>query len=260
MSKLTAREILIRFAKQYNNNWEATFEAIKEKKPVPDDVPDNFGDWTPITLLDNNYPERFKQGVKPPFVFFTKGKMENLADNMLLLIAPKNCSEYNGIDRMFTELRNNKVPVVVHWKNRGVIHNGVNYAREAIRAYAHSEVPFVVILDADTENLETVANQVVFVGGLAITERCPRSGEAAGVLPAARLTPLLAKAALLLGGRCQDDAELDLNYALNAGIDIGALTWPAFLLDGKLCARAVQEGATLVADEKDVLDLLKGNL
>jgi len=70
---MKGRDILIYLAIKYRNNWDAMYEAIKEKEII------NEEDLKPalekikgevITIIDENYPKELKTKVKPPFVIF----------------------------------------------------------------------------------------------------------------------------------------------------------------------------------------------
>lgn len=257
--KLTAREILIHFAKELNNNWGAIYAALKEKKTVPDAAPETPNDWTTITLVDDNYPERLKQGYRQPFVLFTKGNMANLVDGMLSIIAPKHYISTPEarimIETTIKAIRDKKIPVVIQWKDDADSAN--SYSFDVLHAYENSGIPFVAVIGENVKDPELIAERVAASGGLAITERYPGSNE--GILPAGRITPHLAKAALVLAGENHSDAARDISFALQAGIDIGALSWPAFSEGGKLCSSVIREGAEIISDADDILDLLKGN-
>lgn len=259
--KLTAREILIRFAKELNNNWDAVYAALKEKKTVPDAAPETLTDWTTLTLVDDNYPERLKRGYRQPFVLFAKGNMANLVDGMLSIIAPKHyisTPEAKAmIEATIKAIRDKKIPVVIQWKDDADSFNG--YSFDVLHAYENSGIPFVAVIGENVKDPELIAERVAASGGLAITERYPGSKDGEGVLPAGRITPHLAKAALVLAGENRSGAARDLSFALQAGIDIGALSWPAFSEGGSLCSSVIRDGAEIISNADDVLDLLKGN-
>jgi hypothetical protein len=70
---MKGRDILLYLAVKYRNNWDAMYEAIKEKELI------NEEDLKPalekikgevITIIDENYPEELKRTLKPPFVIF----------------------------------------------------------------------------------------------------------------------------------------------------------------------------------------------
>lgn len=261
--KLTPREILIRFAKELNNNWNAIFAALKEKRVVPEAAPETPNDWTTITLVDDNYPERLKQGYRQPFVLFAKGNMANLVDGMLSIIAPKHyisTPEAKAmIESTIKAIRDKKIPVVIQWKDNNEDSAFRNYSFDVLHAYENSGIPYVVVIEENTKDPEIIAERVAASGGLAITERYPGSKDGEGILPAGRITPHLVKAALLLAGENHSGAARDLSFALQAGIDIGALSWPAFSEGGKLCSSVIRDGAAIISDADDILDLLKGN-
>lgn len=74
------RNILLALSIQNNFDWEKTFLAIKNKEEVKDETWEEFDSYQCdfITILDENYPERFKKLYQPPFVIFYDGNIDLL--------------------------------------------------------------------------------------------------------------------------------------------------------------------------------------
>ena len=74
---------------------------------------------------------------------------------------------------------------------------------------------------------------------------------------AARIGTGLAKAAIVLGGKSSPTgASMAVSLALCVGMDVGALAWPAFSENGKLCHQLIRDGALCVSEPQDLLTLL----
>ena len=257
---LTGRQTLIRAVKKNENDWTRVFTELRAKVDVSgieDPTPAEFKGWEPITILDNDtYPQSvFKNCVRPPFVIFAKGNMANLVPGALLIISPKRYSFECKISAFIQLIVQAKVPAVILWRNpdRDMANNG--FALEALRAYQNSGVPFTVLLPEDTEDIDKLANEIAASGGLALTEHYPGAPRKSDSV-CARIGAALSKAALVLAGGNGSAACIDAAFALNAGIDVGALPWAPLTPEGELCNAMIRDGAACVSCVDDVLDLL----
>ncbi|WP_339022443.1 DNA-processing protein DprA [Spiroplasma endosymbiont of Crioceris asparagi] len=86
-------KILLYFAIKYNGDWDKIYSALKEKEQIAkEDLNRVINDvkYQFITILDNDYPEGFKEVYKPPFVLFYKGDKNILKlDNKIALVKDK---------------------------------------------------------------------------------------------------------------------------------------------------------------------------
>lgn len=73
---MSMREIIIYLYLKYNKDWDRIYEAIRNKEPIDKlDMKDTleYEDLTSyITIIDNNYPSKYKSQFKPPFVLEIK--------------------------------------------------------------------------------------------------------------------------------------------------------------------------------------------
>ena len=100
-----------------------------------------------------------------------------------------------------------------------------------------------------------LGDEITASGGLALCEAFPGSDRR--VDPSfGRIGAHLAKAALVLGGEPHSSAVMETSFALNAGIDVGALAWGALNPSGKFCQELVREGAELIASVEHAAALL----
>jgi len=70
-------KILLYFSIKYRGNWNKIYEALEKKEQVSIDELnslDNINNY--ITILDNKYPEAFKNAFKPPFVIYYSGNID----------------------------------------------------------------------------------------------------------------------------------------------------------------------------------------
>ena len=264
ISTLSGSDCLIALSRLYGGKWDPICHDIRERKTkdlsahLPTD--EDLKGWTPITILDlERYPQKLRDAVaKPPFVLYAKGNVGHLAaaDEALLVISPRSYSHYSAAYAMMRVARDEKIPAVILWNDPDPEMANNGYALEALRAYQWSKVPFVVVVPPSCRDPEALANEVASTGGLAIMEAFP--GSEARMDPiASRIGAGLAKAALVLGGGASPSgASMAVGFALSAGLDVGALAWPAFSENGKLCHELIRDGALCVSEPQDLLTLL----
>lgn len=256
---LTSRQVLIRIAKKNENDWTGTMADLKAKvdvSDIEDPVPEEFKGWEPITLLDDAYPQKLlHNGVRAPFLLFAKGNMANLVPDALMVISPEKYSFECKIGALLRLIAQAKVPAVILWRNPDRDMAGNGFALDALRAYQNSGVPFTVILPENTDGIDALADGIAASGGLALTEHYPGTPRKTDS-HCARIGAALSKAALVLAGGKTSCACLDAAFAINAGIDLGAIPWAPLTPEGELCNSMIREGAACVSCVDDVLGLL----
>lgn len=256
---ITPRQALIRLAKRHQNAWGRVYADMKNGNyafDVDDPTPEELRGWEPIAILDDAYPQNLRQhGTRPPFVLFAKGNMANLVPGALMIISPKRYSFESRIGAFLQLIVQAGIPAVILWHNpdRDMANNG--FAQEALRAYKNSNVPFTVILPTETEDIDAIADGIAASGGLALTEHYPGTPKRSGD-PCSRIGASLSKAALVLAGDKRSRAGVDAAFALNAGLDVGALPWAPLTPAGELCNSLIREGAACVTCVEDVKELL----
>ena len=263
-SFLSGRDYLVALSHRYEGKWDPIYNDIRNR--ATEDVSAYFPTeeelkgWTPVTILDEDkYPRKLRSAVaKPPFVIYAKGDLGHLAatEDALLIISPRAYSHYSAASAMVMAARDKKIPAVILWNDPDAEMAGNGYALEALRAYQWSKVPFIVVIPPLCRDPEAIANEVAATGGLAIMEAFPGSERRSDPM-ACRIGTGLAKAALVLGGTALPNAaSWAALLALNAGLDVGALAWPALSSNGKLCHDLIRDGALCVSDPEDLLTLL----
>lgn len=78
---MEGRNILIYFSLKYKGDWEAIYNAIKEKEPIDEAEANDLLKGVKssvITILDENYPDTLKQTYRPPFVLYYHGDISLL--------------------------------------------------------------------------------------------------------------------------------------------------------------------------------------
>ena len=114
-----------------------------------------------LTILDDDYPELFKEMIMPPFVLYYQGELSFLKENKVSILVGNRPSEY-GLKTcryLMTELIKNKVSVVSEgmspadlFSNNLTIKNG-NYLTFLARGFQQNEIlEKALLLDEETRN------------------------------------------------------------------------------------------------------------
>ena len=71
---MKARDIIITIWALSGKDWDKTFECIKQRKPMSEELISktfyeyDINDDLLVTIVDEDYPELLKKSKKPPFV------------------------------------------------------------------------------------------------------------------------------------------------------------------------------------------------
>ena len=94
---LKGRDILVYLSLKYQGDWNAIYQAIKNKELVDEvevqkQVSGIKNDYT--TIIDDDYPEVFKKIYKPPFVIFYKGNLNLINNNVIAISGTQHPNDY----------------------------------------------------------------------------------------------------------------------------------------------------------------------
>ena len=262
---MNGKDALMIIVKNEKADWRSVYSKIKERPILTDGeapTPAELGGWTPITILDPEYPEFLsKKAQMPPFVLFVKGDASILKLPKLQLVASSDRGGESKVSALIHGLVAEKVPVSVFWKPNA---DGDDYGSEAVRAYEGSGVPFAVVIPGRTEPeaRDAIADRVAAAGGVAVTEAYPGT-----VLPEPdrlsypRVGIGIASGTLVLNGGYGSDSVAEKSAVVEATLacathrDVGAVPYPPFSPTGSLCNELIRSGALLIdtADEAKAL-------
>lgn len=82
------RKAINYFCFKYKGNWEKVYEAIKSKEPIANnEIKEKYKNVDFISIIDNNYPNNFKEIYMPPLLLYYKGNHNLLnQDNKIISI------------------------------------------------------------------------------------------------------------------------------------------------------------------------------
>lgn len=98
---LKNEELLLALVVKNKGDWNKTYNDLT-KKDFPDEeyvekvAKEYQGQY--ITILDNEYPEQLKQGLKPPFVLFYEGNIKALKDKNYTRLALSDSKHVSATD------------------------------------------------------------------------------------------------------------------------------------------------------------------
>lgn len=251
---MEGRKILLYLALKYGGDWEAIYDAVKNKEELNVEEVESSNSKIKcnfVTIIDSDYPEKLKSIYKPPFVLFYYGDLELTKRRCLTVVGTRKPTVYGskatdkivsecceelcivsglakGIDVVAhkTALRNNA-------KTIAVLGSGIEYCypRENIEVYEKikenglliSEYPNLVEPNADhfpfRNRIVAGLSRVILVG-----EAHERSG-----------------------------TSITINAGLQNGSDICCI--PHDIFSDDCCNNIIKDGAYLVTEGKDILDL-----
>jgi DNA processing protein len=118
------KDILLFFTIKYNGNWNKIYSALEAKEKVfiedvvkeSQSTKENF-----VTIMDESYPENFKQANKPPFVIFYRGELDLLNDKCIYIDGPINEKDYEYLEKetiicswnVYTNIKVRKISKIV---------------------------------------------------------------------------------------------------------------------------------------------------
>jgi DNA processing protein len=96
---LKGREIIIYLAIKYQGDWNAIYQAIKQKELVDESLVQRTVtslSCQVLTIIDDRYPEALKKIYKPPFVLFYEGDigLTHLLEKTIAVIGSRTPSAY----------------------------------------------------------------------------------------------------------------------------------------------------------------------
>ena len=257
---MKGRDILGCLAYKYNGDWDLIYETIKDKKKISDESIDEFNKANKdnfITIIDENYPDSFKNLRHPPFVLFYKGNIDlisnNLFNNCLSVVGSRNYSTYgkNAIYNLISDLEKNIIVVSGLAKGIDTFAHlaAIESNKKTIAVLANG-----INITYPKEN-ESLAQKILDNDGLIISEY-PLS-----VIPTKesflvrnRLVAALGKALLVGEAHYRSGTSVTVGHVLSMGKDVGCI--PYHCDEKSACNKLIKDGAYLIESSEDVYNLM----
>lgn len=97
---MNMKEILLYFSIKYEGDWEKIYKAIADKEKVDDsDVKATLETvkCKYITIVDDNYPDKLKNCIRPPFVIYYYGNWDLVNEEKILAVVGTREASLYGI-------------------------------------------------------------------------------------------------------------------------------------------------------------------
>lgn len=260
---VNARDLLVYLSIKYEGDYESIIAAIKAREPVnKETLLNEVGALKAkfLTILDDNYPEAFRNMYRPPLVVFYYGDIRLIdnGDNAIAVIGTRHPSEY-GVT--YTRIITQELT-----KNNYVIVSGMALGIDSI---AHSAClseggKTIAVLGSGIDYPYPKSNtklyhDIIDQGGLILSEYPGDLKPKKENFPFRnRLVAGLVKAVLVTEAHARSGTLITVGYALMLGRDIFCLPHEAG--SESSCNRLIKEGAMLVESAEDIMNNLAINL
>lgn len=250
---MEVRDILCYFSYKYKGNWNDIYRAIKCKEPINYDeyqkIMEN-SNYNAITILDEIYPEQFKNVEKPPFVVFYYGDISLLKSPMISVIGTRRPSEFGIVATK---------KVVKHLVSKNyVIVSGLACGIDGVahKAAIDEGGKTIAILGSGIDLCYPKSNMKLYneirKNHLVLSEY------PIDILPQKinfpfrnRLIASLGEKIVVTEAYANSGTSITVNYGLQMNRDICCISFPAFA--HSFNNTLIKEGATLIDDVDDLL-------
>ena len=258
---IKGRDIIIFLAVKYKGDWNAIYQAIKQKELV--DEPDVQQALQSIkchvvTIIDDDYPEALKKIYKPPFVLFYYGDLglAHLMEKSIAVIGSRLPSSYGQtMTRKITQELIDEGLIIVSGLAKG------------IDATAHETTlqhggKTIAILGSGIENCYPKENlslyEAIKEGHLLLSEYPHYALPDKQNFPwRNRIIAGLSQGVFVAEAKQKSGTLITVGYALYLGKDVYVL--PHQANTDNSTNQLIKDGAILVESGKDILEQLHGN-
>ncbi|MDR0832010.1 MAG: DNA-processing protein DprA [Bacillales bacterium] len=248
--------ILLFYSLKYQGEYQKISQALKEKEYISlesyqeaiNNLPYKY-----ISLLDKEYPEKLKKIDMPPYVLYYKGNIDLLKENKFLSIVGS---------RAFTSFGKASVFQIVP----GLVENDITIISglaKGIDSFAHqatlkSKGKTIAILGSGIEEVYPKENSELQKDvadlGLIISEYPGTSLPKQEHFPMRnRIIAGLANVIFVVEAALKSGTMITVRYALQDGKEVCCL--PSSYLKKSGCNQLIKEGAILVEDYQDIIEL-----
>lgn len=259
---MEGRKIIIYLSLLHNGDWDKMYLTIKNKEPITDKLPEleekfNALKESTVTILDKEYPSIFKLSYTAamPFVLYYKGDFSLLDSTLrrLTVVGSRNSSKYGeeSVKKIINELPNDVIIVsglakgidaIALWaairsgkKTIAIIGNGINYCYPEENAVLY--------------------NEILNHGGLIMSEYPPNTPpDADNFRWRNRILAMVANGILIGEGKPRSGTKLTAGFGIQFNKNIGCIPYP--ITENSLCNSLIKDGASLIENSEDALELL----
>ena len=253
-------EILLYFAIKYEGDFEKIYNAIMSKEKIDYSLFNKYKEEITCqytTVISSNYPLKLKNLNRPPFVLFYEGNLDLINKKCIAVIGSRNNSEYGKemCETIIKELVNYNY-VIISGLARGIDiiahENTINNNGLTIGVLGNG-------LDYYYPKENKDIQEIIKTKGLLISEYPPLCKPQKNNFPARnRIIAALCDGLLVIEAKRKSGTMITVNEALNLGKDIMCV--PNKAMENSGCNYLIKNGAYLVENAKDIIEILNGSL
>ena len=252
---MNAREILIYLSLKFNGDYRRIREAIEKHEYIDDDIDIPKTDYKAVTIVDEDYPEELKRYTMCPIVLFYYGDLSLIKDinKNLAVIGSRITTEYGSEATKEIVKDVAKDVVIVSGMARGI--DSIAQA-QAIKCGGKT----VAILGSGIDYCYPETNRDLYEeikkNHLVISEYPGQTQPTADQFRFRnRLIAMLSNTVLITEAYRKSGTSITANIALNIGKNVCCLPYPIGRYS--LCNHLISQGAYLIENGNQVLDLMK---
>lgn len=258
----TAREIILALSYHCEGEWEKIYNILKTKEKISDEDILRYNQKNKaqyISIIDSNYPIKFKRNYKPPFIIYYYGNIELLNKYPILTaIGTRNPSNYQVKEskKLISETidKMNKKVTILSGMAKGL-------DKEMMDVAINKGSTLISIIASGIDNPYPHENRYIYdycksEKGLVISEY-PSSIQAKkeNFTFRNRLLASLGDVIFVGGGKQRSGTSSTCNQALELNKDILAL--PCHNDEENYTNQLIADGAKIVLSSQDIIDSLK---
>jgi len=258
---LKGREIIIYLAIKYAGDWNAIYQAIKQKELVDESLVKSELQSiksSVITIIDETYPESLKKIYKPPFVLFYYGDLNliHMLDKTIAVIGSRHPSSY-GLE--MTEVITKSLVEEGMMVVSGLAYGVDIKAHQTVIAQQGKTIAILgsgIDLCYPKEHLETYESMKKY--HLVLSEYPNHTPANKDHFPwRNRLIAGLARGVFVAEAKKRSGTLITVGYALYLGKDVYVL--PHQANTDNSTNQLIKDGAVLVESGQDILEHLLGS-
>lgn len=253
-SAMTPRQCLIALSNKYDGDFDAIYNCVAQKKleECTIDLLAKSRYSKVVTLLDEEYPEMLKKSHKPPFVLYFAGNLKLISEEYKnrICVYTSRYTEENYLDKIISDIGQLPISVVIVTSNKSIALGAIKTGHNVVLVLASGILETTPQIDEETKRI------VLTHGGLIITSYPDsKTADIRSVLVKNNLMVNISTALLIGQAPELSSCSQFITTALNGGKDI--MAYPTKPENGTLNNRLIQDGAELVENANDIMNILK---
>lgn len=238
---------ILYYAHLYHGDWQKIGQAIKNKEPYQNlEIHEKY-----VTIVDENYPQIFKNLRYPPWILFYRGDLNLANEECIGIVGSRNCSQQ--------ALENTKTVVTI-LKKKYTIVSGLAKGIDGMAHYCSLDYKTIGILGCGINQVYPKENRKLYEKmqeqHLILSEYPSDTPPLRHHFPwRNRLIAALSKNLIVIEATFKSGTMITVNACLELGIPIYCLPTSFGQKDYLGCNRLIQNGANIIVDADDLEDM-----